>query len=243
MTAMDTNPYSGSSYGVAVPLEQAVSEFFRRVFMWMAAGLIVTGGVAFAVASSPALVNAIYGNRLVYYIVLFAPLGIVLAMSGLQERLNSMTAAGLFMLYSFVNGLTFSFIFLVYTSQSIASVFFVSAGMFGALAVYGFVTRRDLSAMGRFFFMGLIGIVIASVVNLFVGSSALSWAISVVGVVVFAGLTAWDTQKLRSYALANAHASGTDGVKKVAVFGALTLYLDFINIFLFLLRLFGDRRR
>jgi uncharacterized protein len=240
---MDTNPFSRSSSGVAVPIEQAVSEFFRRVFLWMAAGLLVTGVVAFAVASSPTLVNAIYGNRLIFYIVLFAPLGIVLAMSGLQERLNSLTAAGLFMLYAFVNGLTFSFIFLVYTSQSIASVFFVTAGSFGALSLYGFVTKRDLSAMGRFFFMGVIGIFIASIVNIFVGSSALSWAISVVGVVVFAGLTAYDTQKLRAFALANAHAAGTDGVKKVAVFGALTLYLDFINLFLFLLRLFGDRRR
>jgi FtsH-binding integral membrane protein len=240
---MDNNPFSRASYGVAVPVEQAVSEFFRRVFLWMAAGLALTGGVAYAVASSPALVLAIYGNRLLFYVVLFAPLGIVLAMSFLQERLNSLTATGLFLLYAFVNGLTFSSIFLLYTSQSIANVFFVSAGAFGALALYGFVTKRDLSAMGRFFFMGLIGIVIASVVNLFLGSPGLSWAISVVGVVVFAGLTAWDTQKLRAFALANANAVGTDGVKKVAIFGALTLYLDFINMFMFLLHLFGDRRR
>jgi FtsH-binding integral membrane protein len=242
MCAMDTNPYSRSSFDAAVPIEQAISEFFRRVFLWMAAGLVVTGAVAYVVASSPALVNAIFGNRLVYYVVLFAPLGIVIAMGMLQERLNSLTAAAAFLLYSFVNGLTFSFIFMVYTSQSIASIFFVTAGMFGALSLYGFITRRDLSTMGRFFFMGLIGIIIASVVNIFVASSALSWAISVVAVVVFAGLTAWDTQKLREFALANAHAVGTDGVRKVAVFGALTLYLDFINMFLALLRLFGDRK-
>jgi FtsH-binding integral membrane protein len=240
---MDTNPYSHSSYGVAIPVEQAVGEFFRRVFLWMAAGLALTGVVAFTVASSPGLIRAIYGNRLVFYVVLFAPLGIVLAMSALQERLNSLTAAGMFLLYAFVNGLTFSFIFLVYTSQSIASVFFISAGMFGALAAYGFMTKRDLSAVGRFMFMGLIGLVIASIVNIFLASDALSWMISVIGVLVFAGLTAYDTQKLRAFALANAHANGTDGVKKVAVFGALNLYLDFINLFLFLLRLFGDRRR
>lgn len=235
------NPLPRTSFGASAVSESVVAEFFRRVYLWMAMGLALTGLIAYAVASSPAMVGVVFGTPL-KWVVIFSPLAVVLAMSALGDRLSAPIATSLFVLYAALNGVAFATIFLVYTRTSIATVFFVTGGSFAALSAYGFVTKRDLSAMGRFFFMGVIGILIAMVVNMFLGSPALTWAISVVGVVVFAGLTAWDTQKLKAMATSGIVVSGSEAARKLAIFGALTLYLDFINMFLFLLRLFGDRR-
>jgi FtsH-binding integral membrane protein len=239
---MYSNPLPRSSYGASYASERAVPAFIRSVYAWMAGGLALTGLVAYTVATSPVLTSAILGNRLVFYVLLFVELGIVIGMSAAMNKISAATATFFFLVYSAVNGLTMSAIFLVYSGQSIATVFFITAGMFGALAVYGAVTKRDLTSMGQLFFMGLVGIIIAMVVNWFLQSPALTWAISVVGVVVFCGLTAYDSQRLRAYAVENAMTLGDEGSKKVAIYGALSLYLDFINLFLMLLRLFGGRR-
>ena len=208
----------------------------RQVYAWMGAGLTVTAIMALTTLSSPAILNAIVGNRLLFFGLMIGELALVFTLSGAINRLSAATATLIFIAYSALNGVTLSVVALVYTSNSIASTFVVTAGMFGAMSVYGFVTKRDLTSWGSFLFMGLIGVVIASVVNIFVGSSAVSWVISAIGVVVFTGLTAYDTWKIKEMA-----ARGTEG-RKPAILGALTLYLDFINLFLMLLRFTGSRR-
>jgi hypothetical protein len=200
------------------------------VYGWMAAGLCLTAFVSMAVASSPALFNMLYANRMLFFGLIIVEFGLVFAISGFATRMGTATAAPLFLLYSALNGVTISGIFLVYTGQSISSAFFTTAGTFGAMSVYGFMTKRDLTSLGSFCFMGLIGIVIASVVNIFLHSNIIQFMVSGIGVMVFIGLTAYDTQKLK----------GVRGGAAVA--GALALYLDFINIFLMMLQLFGDRR-
>jgi FtsH-binding integral membrane protein len=236
---MNMNP-PRTSFGSAAVRESAVPEFIRRVFLWMSLGLSITGFVAYFVASSPAVVRAVVLNKAIFWVLILAELGLVVAISAATERIGATVAAGLFALYSALNGVTLSVIFLAYTLHSIGQVFFITAGTFAGFAIYGYVTRRDLTSMGQLFFMGLIGIVIASVVNIFLGSDALDWAISVVGVVVFCGLTAWDMQTLKSYALETG--SGGEAARRYSIVGALRLYLDFINLFLMLLRLFGSRR-
>lgn len=238
---MNTSPYR-TSFGSSAAYEQVVPEFIRRVFLWMAGGLTLTGITAFAVVASPALQRAILLNRGVFWILIFAELGIVVAMSAAIDKISATAATACFLAYSALNGLTLSVIFFVYTAGSIAQVFFISAGTFAAFAIYGYVTKRDLTSMGQLFFMGLIGIVIASVVNIFLASSALAWAVSVVGVVVFCGLTAYDMQKLKHMAHDGALQAGGEAVRKMSILGALALYLDFINLFLMLLRLLGNRR-
>ena len=208
----------------------------RQVYAWMGAGLAVTAVAALITLSSPAILNAIVGNRLLFFGLMIGELALVFTLSGAINRLSAGTATLIFIAYSALNGVTLSVVALVYTANSIASTFVVTAGMFGAMSVYGYVTRRDLTSWGSFLFMGLIGVVIASVVNIFVGSSAVSWVISAVGVIVFTGLTAYDTWKIKELA-----ANGTTG-RKPAILGALTLYLDFINLFLMLLRFTGNRR-
>lgn len=208
----------------------------RQVYAWMGAGLTVTAFMALITLSSPAILNAIAGNRLLFFGLMIGELALVFTLSGAINRLSAATATLIFIAYSALNGVTLSVVALVYTANSIASTFVVTAGMFGAMSVYGYVTRRDLTSWGSFLFMGLIGVVIASVVNIFVGSSAVSWVISALGVIVFTGLTAYDTWKIKEMA-----AHGTEG-RKPAILGALTLYLDFINLFLMLLRLTGNRR-
>jgi hypothetical protein len=202
----------------------------------MGLGLLLTAAMAVVTLSSPALLQLVFGNRLVFYGLILGELGLVIAVSAAINRLSAATATALFLLYAALNGITFSVIFAVYTTESIASTFVVTAATFGAMSVYGYTTRRDLTNWGSFLFMGLIGIVIASVVNIFVESSAASWVISAIGVIVFTGLTAYDTWKIKAMA-----AAGAQG-RKPAILGALTLYLDFINLFLMLLRLFGNRR-
>ena len=238
---MNMNPVPRTSFGATGVLESVVADFFRRVYLWMTLGLVTTGVIALLVANSPLLVEAIFGTPL-RWVVFLAPLGVVLAMSFLQEKLTSPVAMGLFFLYAALNGLAFSSLFLAYTGTSISIVFFITGGMFASLSAYGFITKRDLSAMGQFFYMGVIGLLIAMVVNMFFQSPALTWAISVIGVIIFAGLTAWDTQKLKNMVSSGVVVSGTEAARKLAIVGALTLYLDFINMFLFLLRIFGDRK-
>jgi len=215
----------------------AQNTLVRQVYAWMGVGLALTALLALMTVSSPALLNAVVGNRLVFYGLMLGELGLVFVLSGAIDRLSATTATLLFLGYSALNGVTLSVIFLVYTADSIASTFVITAGMFGAMSAYGYLTRRDLTSWGSFLFMGLIGVVIASLVNIFLHSNAVSWIVSAIGVIVFTGLTAYDTWKIK--ALASQGASG----RKPAILGALTLYLDFINLFLMLLRFVGDRRR
>ena len=217
---------------------ERVTAFLRKVYGWMAVGLGVTAVVAYTVASSPALLQTIFGNRMVFFGLVIAELGLVFYLSARVNRMAPGTAAGLFLVYSALNGATIAGILLVFTGASIATTFVVTAGMFGALALYGSTTRRSLAGVGQFVFMGLIGLVLASLVGMFWHSDALQFAISVVGVIVFTGLTAWDAQRLKQMAVATPEGQ----VGSFAVVGALALYLDFINLFLFLLRFFGGRR-
>jgi uncharacterized protein len=218
--------------------DERVGAFLSKVYGWMFVGLLITAVIAFAVASSPALIETLILNRLLFWGLLFAQLGLVFYLSARVDKVAPATAAGLFVLYSAFVGVTSSVIFLVYTGASISQTFIITAGMFGATAVFGTVTKRSLAGMGQFLFMGLIGLIIAMIVGFFWHSDALQFVISVVGVLVFTGLTAWDAQRLKQLAVAL-----PDGrVGAYAVVGALSLYLDFINLFFFLLRFTGNRR-
>jgi len=214
----------------------AQNALIRQVYAWMGGGLLLTALMAMATISSPALFNAIVGNRIVFYGLLIGELGLVIGISRAINKISAPLASSLFLLYAALNGVTMSVIFAVYTAESITSTFVITAATFGAMSAFGYFTKRDLTRWGSFLFMGLIGVVIASLVNIFVGSSAVSWIISVIGVIVFTGLTAYDTWKIKAMA-----AAGAEG-RKPAILGALTLYLDFINLFLMLLRLLGSRR-
>jgi hypothetical protein len=218
-----------------VLVQESRRAFMSRVYGWMFAGLSVTGLVALFTASNQALLTQVIQWR---WGLIIAQLGLVFALSGLASRLSGAVAAALFLGYSVLTGLTFSVIFLIYTSASIGSAFLLTAGTFGAMSAFGTLTRKDLSGWSTFLFMGLIGIVIASIVQIFMKSSMLSFVLSCASVVVFAGLTAYDTQKLREMHAATGYSSAAT----VSIVGALTLYLDFINLFLALLRLFGSRR-
>jgi uncharacterized protein len=218
---------------------ERVTAFLQKVYGWMCLGLGVTAIVAFAVAGSPTAVQAIFGNKILFYGLVFGELGLVFFLSARVNRLSPGTAAGLFLLYSALNGATLAFVLLAFTGASVATTFVVTAGMFGALALYGSTTRRSLAGVGQFVFMGLIGLVLASLVGIFVKSDGLQFVISIVGVIVFTGLTAWDAQRLKQMAVAVPEGK----VGAFAVVGALSLYLDFINLFLFLLRFLGGRRQ
>ncbi len=232
--------YGSNSLTVAQARQEASTVFLAKVFNWMAIGLGLTGVVAFFTAAS-GLAMAIVATPL-FFVLILAELGMVFYLSARIDKMEPGTATGLFVGYAVLNGLTLSAIFLAYTSASIAGTFFITAGMFGAMAVYGLVTRRDLSGMGSFMFMGLIGIILASIVNIFLKSSSLYWAISVIGVLVFVGLTAWDVQKLKNMGEQGIMEQGEGAIRKGAIIGALALYLDFINLFLMLLRFFGGAR-
>jgi FtsH-binding integral membrane protein len=215
-----------------------VTAFLSKVYGWMFLGLLVTSGTALAVASSPALIETLILNRILFWIMLFAQLGLVFYLSARVEKMAPATAAGLFLLYSALVGITSAVFLLIYTGASITSAFVITAGTFGAMAVFGTFTKRSLAGVGQFMFMGLIGLIIASIVNIFLLNDMLSFVISVIGVLVFTALTAWDAQRLKQMAV-----SLPDGrVGSYAVVGALSLYLDFINLFFFILRLMGGRR-
>jgi uncharacterized protein len=228
--------------GAEAGIDVGLRDYMLRVYNYMASGLALTGIVAFVAAYGGAhsFIAGIYHTPLMWLIIL-APLGFVMVLSYGINRMQATTAQALFWAFAGVMGLSMSTIFLVYTGASIARVFFITAGTFAGMSLYGYTTRRDLSGMGSFLFMGLIGIIIASLVNLFLQSPALYFALSVAGVLVFVGLTAWDTQRIKEMYFSYQYADGqTAG--KTAIMGALSLYLDFINLFMFLLQLFGTRR-
>jgi FtsH-binding integral membrane protein len=231
----------------SVPIRQTqtqvlVNTFVRSVYNWMAIGLGLTGFVALYIANSPSMLRVIFGNQLIFFGLIIAELALVFSISARVQKMNASTATGLFVLYAALNGATLSVIFLAYTKSSIASTFFICAGTFVACSIYGWTTKRDLTSFGGFLFMGLIGIIIATLVNLFIRSSAMYMIISYIGVFVFVGLTAYDTQKIKNMALTQPAGLEAGVVRKGAILGALSLYLDFINLFLMLLRIFGDRR-
>ena len=219
-----------------------VNSFVRSVYNWMAIGLGITGVVAYGVANSPGVIEVIFGSRLIFFGLIVAQLAMVFMISARIQRMQASTATMLFIVYSALYGATLSSIFLAYAQSAITSTFFICAATFTACSVYGWTTRRDLTTMGGFLTMGLIGIVIASVVNMFFQSGAVSTIVSYVGVLVFVGLTAYDTQDIKNMALSQPGDIDAGAVRKGAILGALKLYLDFINLFLMLLRIFGGRR-
>lgn len=218
----------------------AFPALMRKVYLWMTLALVITGFTAFGIASNPSIAYAIVTNRLLFWGLVIAEFGLVIGISGAINKLSAVTATLLFVLYSIVNGATLSVIFMAYTMSSIASVFFITAGLFGVMAFIGYTTKTDLTSIGKILFMALIGIILATIVNLFVGSSMLNMIVSYIGVVIFTGLTAYDSQKIKNM-LYNAD-SMDEGMQKIALLGSLTLYLDFINLFLMLLRIFGGNR-
>ena len=222
----------------AAELDVGLRAYMQRVFGLMGLGTAITGLVAFFTANSPAMLQVLYGTPL-RYVIFLAPLAFVLVLSFGIQRMRASTAQLVFWLFAGVMGLSLASIFLVYAGQSIVTTFFVSSATFFGMALYGYTTKRDLTGWGSFLFMGLIGLLIASLVGLFVQSSALQFAISVIGVLIFTGLTAYDTQKIKEMYYAG---DDTETGGKKAVMGALRLYLDFINLFLYLLRFIGDRR-
>lgn len=219
-----------------------VNEYIRSVYNWMAVGLAITGFLAYYVSGNETIRNLVLGNSMIFIVLILAELGLVFAIAGMINRMSAGTATALFVLYSALNGLTLSFIFLVYTTASIGRTFFICAGTFVACSVYGWTTKRDLTSFGGFLMMGLFGIIIATLVNIFIRSDAVTMAVTYLGVFIFVGLTAYDTQKIKNMALTQP--DGLDGqvVRKGAILGALSLYLDFINLFLMLLRIFGTGR-
>ncbi|HEJ9095419.1 Bax inhibitor-1/YccA family protein [Serratia odorifera] len=236
---MDRYPRSNGS--IVERAGSGIQTYMAQVYGWMTCGLLLTAFVSWYAANTPAILNFIFSSQITFFGLIIAQLALVFVISGMVNRLSGAVATSLFMLYSALTGLTLSSIFIVYTYSSIASTFVVTAGMFGAMSLYGYTTKRDLSGFGNMLFMALIGIVLASLVNFWLKSTALMWAITYIGVVVFVGLTAYDTQKLKAMG-EQLNPDDKDGFRKYAIVGALTLYLDFINLFLMLLRIFGNRR-
>ena len=229
--------------GIPAEREWEVSNAFpvlmRKVYVWMTLALVITGFTAYGVATSPGILQAIYSNQILFWGMIIAEFALVIGVSAAINRLSLTVATLMFILYSVINGALLSYIFLAYTASSIATVFFITAGTFGAMAFIGYTTKTDLSKMGKIVIMALIGLVIATLVNLFIKSSGFTMILSYVGVLVFVGLTAYDTQKIKQMLLQAPDAG--EGAQKIALLGALSLYLDFINLFIYLLRIFGRR--
>lgn len=221
-------------------LDNVFSALMRKVYVWMTMALVITGITAYGVANSPALLNTLFTSPGLMWGLVIAELVLVFAISGAINRLSLTTATLLFIIYSVLNGAMLSSIFVVYQLANIATVFFITAGTFGAMAFYGYTTKKDLSSMGKILFMALIGLIIATVVNMFMKSSGFQYILSYIGVAIFVGLTAWDSQKIKQMLMTQYDMS--EGAQKLALLGALTLYLDFINLFLYLLRIFGSNR-
>jgi FtsH-binding integral membrane protein len=215
----------------------AFPALMRKVYVWMTLALVITGVTAYGVASSPNLMMAIYTNKILMWGLIIAEFALVFGVTAAINRLSLATATMLFILYSVINGAMLSAIFVAYSPMVITKVFFITAGTFGAMAAYGYFTKRDLSSIGKILFMALIGLVIATVVNIFLKSNGFDLILSYLGVAIFTGLTAWDSQKIKVM-LAQCE-DMDEGAQKIALLGALTLYLDFINLFLYLLRIFG----
>ena len=220
-------------------MSAAFPVLMRKVYVWMTLALVITGVTAYGVATSPGLMMAIATNKLLFWGLIIAEFGLVLAISAAINKLSLTTATMLFVLYSVINGATLSFIFAIYTMSSIASVFFITAGTFAVMAFIGYTTKKDLTSMGKILLMALIGIIIATVVNIFLKSTGLEIIVSYLGVLIFVGLTAYDSQKIKQMLLMAPDAG--EGAQKLALLGALSLYLDFVNLFIYLLRIFGRR--
>jgi FtsH-binding integral membrane protein len=243
------NPYTGNERAVSQASTEASTIFLAKVFNWMAIGLGLTGLIAFLTINSQTALQMLFTVQdgyakpnMLLYGLLIGELGLVFYLSARIQKISAQAATGIFLGYSALNGVTLSTILLYYTASSVAATFFVTAGMFGAMAVYGFVTKKDLSSWGSFLFMGLIGIIIAMVVNIFLASPMISWVISGIGVIIFTGLTAYDVQQITRMGEQGIMDGGEAAIRKGAIMGALKLYLDFINLFLMLLRFMGDRR-
>ncbi len=230
--------------GVTTERQWDVSAAFpvlmRKVYVWMTLALVITGFTAYGVATSPGLLQAIYTNQVLMWGLIIAEFALVIGVTAAINRLSLTTATLMFIVYSVINGALLSFIFVAYTASSVATVFFITAGTFGAMALVGYTTKTDLSSMGKILMMALIGLVIATIVNLFVKSSGFTLILSYVGVLIFVGLTAWDSQKIKQMLLQAPDAG--EQSQKLALLGALTLYLDFVNLLIYLLRIFGKRR-
>ncbi len=223
--------------GTDAQIDEGLRAYMLRVYNYMVTGLALTGAVAYLVASTPAVFNAIFGTGLAWVVIL-APLGMVFFLSARINKMSAATAQITYWIFAGLMGLSLATVFVRYTGESIARVFFITAATFAAMSLYGYTTKRDLTKLGSFLFMGLIGIIIASVVNLFIGSTMIQFVVSVLGVLIFVGLTAYDTQKIKEmYNVVD----GSEIAGKKAIMGALRLYLDFINLFLMLLHLFGNR--
>ena len=221
-------------------MSTAFPALMRKVYVWMTLALAITGLTAYGVATSPTILSLIFSSKVTFFGLIIAEFALVFAISGAINRLSLSTATLLFILYSVINGATLSTIFFAFSVATIGKVFFITAGTFGAMALVGYTTKTDLTSMGKLLFMALLGIIIASVVNIFVGSSGLDLILSYVGVLVFVGLTAYDTQKIKQ--MCQAAPDAGESAQKLALIGALSLYLDFINLFLYLLRIFGNNR-
>jgi len=232
------------NYQTAVSREAEVTAAFpalmRKVYLWMSMALVITGLTAYVVATSDALINLIFANKAVMWILIIAELAIVVGISAAINKLSLPVATGLFVLYSVINGAVLSSIFFIYTEGSIAMVFFITAGTFAAMSLYGYTTKSDLTSWGKILIMGVVGLIIASVVNIFLKSSTMDLIVSYIGVLIFVGLTAYDTQKIKQMCL-QAPDTG-ESMQKLALLGALSLYLDFINLFIYLLRILGSRK-
>ena len=220
-------------------MSSAFPVLMRKVYVWMTLALVITGFTAYGVATSPGVLQAIYSNQLLFWGMIIAEFALVIGVSAAINRISLTTATLMFVLYSVINGALLSYIFLVYTASSIATVFFITAGTFGTMALVGYTTKTDLTSIGKYLFMALIGLITATIVNVFIKSSGMTLVLSYVGVLIFVGLTAYDSQKIKQM-LMQAPDAG-ESAQKLALFGALTLYLDFINLFIYLLRIFGKR--
>ena len=220
-------------------MSSAFPVLMRKVYVWMTLALVITGFTAYGVATSPGVQQAIFTNQIVFWGLVIAEFALVIGVSAAINRLSLATATLMFILYSVINGALLSSIFLIYTASSISTVFFITAGTFAAMALIGYTTKTDLSSIGKYLFMALIGLVIATFVNFFIKSSGFDYILSYIGVLIFVGLTAYDSQKIKQMLLQAPDAG--EGAQKIALLGALSLYLDFINLFLYLLRIFGRR--
>ncbi len=238
---LDNNNYGTSSVKpVEVARESAYATLMRNVYIWMTLALVVTAMAAYYVASNESLLYSIAGNPILFWGLMIGELLLVIILSARIHKMSFMTAAIMFVAYSLLNGVTMSFIFLAYTESSIVTTFFITAGTFGAMALVGSFIKKDLSAMGRILIMALIGLIIATIVNIFLASDGLSMIINYAGVLIFVGLTAYDAQKIKQMLQAYG-GDVNEGTKKIALMGSLSLYLDFINLFLYLLRILGNR--
>ena len=226
--------------GASRPTSLALPSLMRKVYLWMTLALVITGLTSYEVATSQTIIYTLYSNQAYLWGIVIAELALVMIISAAINRLSLLTATLLFILYSALNGVMCSSILILYTAQSVASTFFITAGTFAVMAFIGYTTKTDLSSLGKIALMGLIGIIIATVVNIFIGSSMMTMIISYIGVAIFVALTAYDVQRIRTMLAQFEYAD--ESAQKVALIGALSLYLDFINLFLYLIRTFGDRR-